>query len=122
MVMVATSQPIYGAQETQATASSVASDDNTVTLNFANADLPAVIKAAAEITGKDVLIDPRVSGTVTIVTPKPVPRNLVWGIMLSALRAQGFTAVGSDIAVRADQPFFFTREKDEPDRALGTDA
>ena len=88
-----------------------ASDDKAVTLNFVNADLPAVIKAAAEITGRDVLIDPRVTGTVTIITPKPVPRSLVWSIMLSAIRAQGFTAVGSEAGVarivpEADAKFF----------------
>jgi general secretion pathway protein D len=69
-------------------------NDDTVSLNFVNADLLAVIKAVSEITGRNILIDPRVSGTVNIVTPKPVPRNLVWGILLSALRAQGFAAVG----------------------------
>jgi len=88
-----------------------ASDDKAVTLNFVNADLPAVIKAAAEITGRDVLIDPRVTGAVTIITPKPVPRSLVWNIMLSAIRAQGFTAVGSESGVarivpEADAKFF----------------
>ena len=88
-----------------------ASDDQAVTLNFVNADLPAVIKAAAEITGRDVLIDPRVTGAVTIITPKAVPRSLVWNIMLSAIRAQGFTAVGSESGVarivpEADAKFF----------------
>jgi len=89
----------------------VASADNTVSLNFVNADLLAVIKAVSEITGRNILIDPRVSGTVTIITPKPVPRSLVWNIMLSAIRAQGFTAVGSDSGVtrivpEADAKFF----------------
>jgi len=86
-------------------------EEKAVTLNFVNADLPAVIKAAAEITGRDVLIDARVTGSVTIVTPKPVPRNLVWSIMLSAIRAQGFTAVGSESGVtrivpEADAKFY----------------
>jgi general secretion pathway protein D len=73
----------------------VADDD--VTLNFVNADLQAVIKAVAEITGRNILIDPRVTGTVNIVAPKPVPRSMVFSILLSALRAQGFAAVGGDL-------------------------
>jgi general secretion pathway protein D len=77
----------------------VARNDDTVSLNFVNADLLAVIKAVSEITGRSILIDPRVSGTVNIVTPKPVPRSLVWGILLSALRAQGFAAVGNGVGV-----------------------
>lgn len=76
-----------------------AAADSTVTMNFVNADILAVIKAVAEITGRNILIDPRVSGTVTIITPKPVPRNLVWGILLSALRAQGFAAIGGELGV-----------------------
>ena len=89
----------------------VASADNTVSLNFVNADLLAVIKAVSEITGRNILIDPRVSGTVTIITPKPVPRSLVWGILLSALRAQGFAVAGdangiTRIVPEAEAKFF----------------
>jgi len=71
--------------------------DDTVSLNFVNADLQAVIKAVAEISGRNILIDPRVTGTVNIVAPKPVPRAMVFSILLSALRAQGFAAVGADV-------------------------
>src|SRR5207344_2631171 len=71
--------------------------DDTVTLNFVNADIHAVVKAVAEMTGRNFLIDPRVQGTVNIIAPKPVPRNLVFPILLSALRVQGFAAVGGDL-------------------------
>ena len=70
--------------------------DDTVTLNFVGADIQAVIRAVAEITGMNILLDPRVTGTVNIVAPKPVPRNLVFPILESALRAQGFTAIAGD--------------------------
>jgi general secretion pathway protein D len=71
--------------------------DDTITLNFVNADIHAVVKAVAEMTGRNFIIDPRVQGTVTIIAPKPVPRNLVFPILLSALRVQGFAAVGGDL-------------------------
>jgi general secretion pathway protein D len=71
--------------------------EDTVTLNFVNADIAAVVKAVAEMTGRNFLIDPRVQGTVNIIAPKPVPRNLVFPILLSALRVQGFAAVGGDL-------------------------
>ena len=87
-------QPCALAQ--QQPAGRVAVDDE-VTLNFVNADLQAVIKAVAEITGRNILIDPRVTGTVNIVAPKPVPRSMVFSVLLSALRAQGFAAVGGDL-------------------------
>ena len=71
--------------------------DDTVTLNFVNADIHAVVKAVSEMTGRNFLIDPRVQGTVNIIAPRPVPRNMVFPILLSALRVQGFAAVGGDL-------------------------
>jgi len=77
-----------------------AAQDEPVTLNFTNADIEAVVKAVAEITGKSFIVDPRVKGTVTIVSARPVPRSLVYPTLLSALRTQGVTAVESDNVVR----------------------
>jgi general secretion pathway protein D len=74
--------------------------DDPVTLNFTNADIEAVVKAVAEITGKSFIVDPRVKGTVTIISARPVPRALVYPTLLSALRMQGVTAIESDNVVR----------------------
>src|SRR4051812_15660371 len=68
-------------------------DANTVTLNFVNADIEGVVRAVSEITGKNFLLDPRVKGTVSIVSARPVARTLVYEIFLSALRLQGYAAV-----------------------------
>ncbi|TCV83406.1 type II secretion system secretin GspD [Sulfurirhabdus autotrophica] len=68
-------------------------EDEQVTLNFVNADIDSVVKAVGVITGKNFVIDPRVKGTINIVSSKPVPRNLTYQILLSALRLQGFAAV-----------------------------
>ena len=83
------------AQEATATAGR-AQEGDTVTLNFVNADIDAVVKAVGEITGRNFLVDPRVKGTVNIVSARPVPRALVYPTLLSALRMQGFAAVESD--------------------------
>ncbi len=64
-----------------------------VSLNFVNADIQSVVNAVGRITGQNFLIDPRVSGTLNIVTNTPVPRELTYPILLSALRLQGFTAI-----------------------------
>jgi len=66
---------------------------DTVTLNFVNADIEGVVKAVSEITGKNFLLDPRVKGTVNIVSARPVARALVYDMFLSALRLQGYAAV-----------------------------
>jgi general secretion pathway protein D len=64
-----------------------------VTLNFVNADIEGVVKAVSEITGKNFVLDPRVKGTINIVSAKPMSRSLVYEVFLSAMRLQGFTAV-----------------------------
>jgi general secretion pathway protein D len=68
-------------------------DANSVTINFVNADIEGVVKAVSEITGKNFVLDPRVKGTVNIVSSRPVPRALVYDVFLSALRLQGYAAV-----------------------------
>ncbi|MBC7944447.1 MAG: type II secretion system secretin GspD, partial [Burkholderiales bacterium] len=68
-------------------------NEEKVTLNFVNADIATVIKAVGEITGKNFILDPRVNGTVNIISSRPVPRDMVYQILLSALRLQGFTAI-----------------------------
>ena len=75
-----------------------------MTLNFVNADIHAVVKAVSEITGRNFLIDPRVKGTVNIVSARPVPRNMVFPILLSALRVQGFAAVEGISATSTSSP------------------
>jgi general secretion pathway protein D len=64
-----------------------------VMLNFVNADIEAVAIAVGRITNRNFLIDPRVKGTVNIVSTQPVPPRAVYDIFLSALRLQGFAAV-----------------------------
>jgi hypothetical protein len=73
---------------------------DTVTLNFVNAEIDAVVKAVAEITGKNFIVDPRVKGTVNIVSARPVPKSLVYPTLLSALRLSGFAAVEADGVVK----------------------
>jgi type II secretory pathway component GspD/PulD (secretin) len=52
--------------------------DEPVTLNFVNADIEAVVKAVAEMTGRNFVLDPRVKGVINIVSARPVPASLVY--------------------------------------------
>src|SRR5512144_1906952 len=70
-----------------------AATEETVTLNFVNADVESVVRAVAEITGRNFILDPKVKGTINIVSAQPVPKSLVYPTLLSALRLQGFAAV-----------------------------
>ena len=74
--------------------------DDQVTLNFVNSDIESTIKAVGVITGKNFVIDPKVKGTINIVSNQPVVRSLIYPILLSALRQQGVTAVENDSIVK----------------------
>jgi len=67
-----------------------------VTLNFNNAEIDAVARTFASITGRNVVVDPRVKGTMTLVTDKPVSRAAAMGQFVAALRLQGYTLVEAD--------------------------
>jgi general secretion pathway protein D len=68
-------------------------DDDVVTLNFVNADIEAVVKAVSEITGRNFVLDPKIKGTVNIISARPIPKSLVYPTLLSALRLQGVAAI-----------------------------
>jgi general secretion pathway protein D len=78
-----------------AQASAVSKPGEAVTLNFSNADIEAVARTMATITGANVVVDPRVKGTLTLVTDKPVSRRAAMNQFQAALRLQGFTMVES---------------------------
>ena len=66
-----------------------------VTLNFVNADIEAVSRAIGAMLNRDVLVDPRVKGTITVYSDKPQPLEQAYRNYLSALRGLGFTVVES---------------------------
>ena len=85
---------------------------NLVSLNFVNADIDQVIKAIGILSGRNFLIDPRVKGTLNIVSASPMPRELTYQVLLSALRLQGFAAIEANgvttILPEADAKFHGT--------------
>lgn len=74
--------------------------DERVTLNFVNSDLDATLKAVTVITGKSFVLDPKLKGTVNIVSNQPVDRNLVLPIVQSALRQQGITLIDTGTVIK----------------------
>ncbi len=66
-----------------------------VLFNFQRADIQAVVKTISQMTGRNFILDPRVKGKVTIISAKPVSKGAAYQIFVSAIKAQGFTAVSS---------------------------
>ncbi|MBA4261913.1 MAG: type II secretion system protein GspD [Comamonadaceae bacterium] len=64
-----------------------------VVLNFVGADIEAVARTMATISGRNVVLDPRVKGTVNLSTDRPVTPTAALNQFAAALRLQGFTLV-----------------------------
>ena len=62
-------------------------------LNLRDADIRAFIQDAAKVTGRTFIIDPRVTGKVSVVTERPLSRTEYLQVFLSTLRANGLVAV-----------------------------
>ena len=71
----------------------VAKRGEPVTLNFAAAEIEAVARTLATLSGRNVVVDPRVKGTITLITERPVTPAAAWSQFLATLRLQGFTVV-----------------------------
>lgn len=66
---------------------------NRVTLNFVNADVEAVTRAFAAMIERQILIDPRVKGNVTVYSDQALTVREAYLTYLSALRGLGFAMI-----------------------------
>ncbi len=64
-----------------------------VTVNFVNADIEAVSRAMAAIIKRQILVDPRVRGQMTLYSEQPLSEREAFLNYLSVLRGLGFTVV-----------------------------
>ena len=95
LLLAGTVLGLPGLSQAQTAAPARAKAGEPVTLNFSNAEIEAVARTMASITGYNVVVDPRVKGTLTLVTEKPVSRTVAMNQFLAVLRLQGFTMVES---------------------------
>lgn len=71
-----------------------------VFLNFQNADISLVVKFMSELTGKNIVLDPNVKGTITISSAKPVSIKQAWDLFVMSLTLQGYGVVEDKNFVR----------------------
>jgi general secretion pathway protein D len=64
-----------------------------ITLNFVNAEIEAVARTMAAIIGRNIVVDPRVKGTINLSTERPVSPTSAYNQFLATLRLSGFTVV-----------------------------
>ena len=85
---------LLGLSLTQAAPSAKkAASPEPITLNFVNAEIESVARTLATLSNRNLVVDPRVKGTINLTTELPVSPNEAWSQFLAALRLQGFAMV-----------------------------
>ena len=92
-VVAATPQPVVAA-----TAAANANGDvsGQAMMNFVGADIESVIKAVGQYTNTTFIIDPRVKGTINLVSEKALSKSQAFDLLASTLRLQGYAVVRGD--------------------------
>ena len=66
-----------------------------ITLNFVNADIEAVARTMGVITGRNMVVDPRVKGTMNLSSEKAISPAAAYNQFVTALRLQSIVVVES---------------------------
>jgi len=75
-------------------------DEQMVTMDFNQVDLPTFVKFVSELTKQNFAIDERVKGKVTIYAPAKIPVSHVYSVFEQVLQLKGFGLVPSDDVVQ----------------------
>jgi len=84
-------QPVLGASGTAAEGVS-----GQAVMNFVGADIESVIKAVGQYTNTTFIVDPRVKGSINLVSEKPLSKTQAFDLLASTLRLQGYAVVRGD--------------------------
>ena len=76
------------------------SSDNLVTMNFQDIDIPVLAQFISEITHRNFIVDEKVRGKVTVISPTKVTTDEAYAIFQSVLQVKGFTTVQSGQVVK----------------------
>ena len=71
-----------------------------VSIDFNNVDINVFIKFMSELTGTNFVVDQRVKGKVTIISPSKISLNEVYKVFESVLEVHGYTTVQSGEVVK----------------------
>ena len=89
-------KPVYAQTSTPQSvtlAGSPTGEQATITLAFQSTDIEPVSAAVAKATGQSIIVDPRVKGKISLMTPRPVTKQGALDLFSSALRSAGFALV-----------------------------
>ena len=89
ILAMAAAAVIAAAGPLAAAAPAIAQSSPRQTLNVQGADIRAFIQDIARTTGHTFIVDPRVTGNVTVTSDRALSRSELFEVFLSTLRANG---------------------------------
>ncbi len=92
-VIAALVTPVWPVRAEERAGRITAPSSQSVNFSFDQADLRLIIKIVGEMTGRRFVIDERVKGAITVVTPQNVPIEDVYPLLLSILESSGYTVL-----------------------------
>ena len=93
LLALATALPLPSYAQPAQTAGANEPNLNESKLTFVGADIESVIKAVGHYTGVTFILDPRVKGTINLVSEKPLTKEQAFSLLTSTLRLQGYAVV-----------------------------
>ena len=73
----------------------VFAQDSGISMDWKDADIRIVVEAVSEATGKNFILDPRVTGKVNLLSSAPMSKDAFYEAFLSILQVHGYIAVDS---------------------------
>lgn len=70
-----------------------AQSDETFVINLRDAEISVLVEQISEITGRTLVLDPGLTGDVTVVSAEALDKEGVWSLFQSILKVRGFIAV-----------------------------
>jgi len=74
--------------------------ETTITPNYRDADIRQIIEAVGEVTGRNFILDPRVTARVTMLSSTPMSPDAFYEAFLSILQVNGYVAMTTDNVVK----------------------
>jgi general secretion pathway protein D len=89
-----------GASQPQNPSESAGVSSELISIDFNNVDIAVLIKFISDLTGKNMVVDQRVAGKVTIISPDKITVAEAYKVFESVLEVYGYTAIESGSLVK----------------------
>src|SRR5262245_63067096 len=114
------SRPLLVAVTLLLAVASRAADEATIALNFQDVEIPVLARFVSEITGRNFIVDDRVRGKVTVISPTRITPDEAYVVFQSVLQVKGFTTVPAGSFTKI-VPAREARETTVPTKSRGGD-